>query len=247
MGKAYEHSNGSWGLCPETRDQAIKLKVHKYGGVITCEDCGKKSSRYVTTNNCTMCQRIKLELARHSYLYDEFVPYPENAPLPIRKVDWSKEVQEIIKLLTEGEVSFAQNPCKKYGHVGLLNSSRNCHFCHDLPSPLKQAVKEGKEWYIPAKFCKGCGFMAERHVKTSECKGCGYLPPSKGVHKSSEPDARETADSLMMRDNPDMIIDRKTAREFEFKVYRTGGECKRGHSGWRYVKTGNCIQCLRGV
>lgn len=60
-------------------------------------------------------------------------------------------------------------------------------------------------------------------------------------------DNRETADSVMMRECPDMVIDKATARDMGFKVYRTGNACKKGHSVWRYVSTGTCISCLRGL
>jgi len=52
--------------------------------------------------------------------------------------------------------------------------------------------------------------------------------------------------TIMMRDNPDMIITRNDAKLYGLKVYRTGKECKKGHKAFRYVTTGNCIDCIRG-
>lgn len=52
--------------------------------------------------------------------------------------------------------------------------------------------------------------------------------------------------TIMMRDNPDMIISKADAKLYELKVYREGTECKKGHKAFRYVTTGNCIDCIRG-
>ena len=52
--------------------------------------------------------------------------------------------------------------------------------------------------------------------------------------------------SDIMRTAPDLVLSRGEARLFGFSVYRTGEACRRGHRGWRYVSTGNCIDCLKG-
>lgn len=71
---------------------------------------------------------------------------------------------------------------------------------------------------------------------------CGYVP---GLKLNAE--QRElTPDAMLMRDYPDTVVSKDEARDMGFKVYRTGEYCKRGHNGWRYVSTGNCIECIKG-
>ena len=102
--------------------------------------------------------------------------------------------------------------------------------------------------------CKN-GHTGWRYNSTGNCIDCANkVPPVEGyvhaltVKATTTPahDARETADSIMMREEPDMVIDRATALEMGLKVYRTGNPCKSGHTGWRYAKGCACIQCLRG-
>ena len=127
--------------------------------------------------------------------------------------------------------------CNVAGHFGIMTVEGECYFCKqekNKPSPRKQAIADGKSWYIPINPCKSCGTHAERSVHNGQCKGC-----------DGELDQRETPDSLMMKASPDLVISRSDARDHGFKVFRTGKECRRGHNGYRYVSTGSCIECLR--
>jgi hypothetical protein len=51
----------------------------------------------------------------------------------------------------------------------------------------------------------------------------------------------------MMENAPDMIISREDARKLQLKVFRTGEPCRRGHRGFRWTSTGNCIPCAKGL
>jgi len=70
------------------------------------------------------------------------------------------------------------------------------------------------------------------NVNTNSCSGC------------KKDDDRLSASRIFAKDNPDFIMSRSDAKEFGFTLYRTGEYCKKGHNSWRYVSTGNCIQCL---
>lgn len=104
-------------------------------------------------------------------------------------------------------------------------------------SPRQLAIRAGHTHYVPLEPCKVCNTRSERSVQSGACKGC----------RPVKADARKTPDTLMMETAPDMIMDREMAGNLGMKVYRTGEPCTRGHRGFRYVSTGNCIDCLKGV
>lgn len=131
------------------------------------------------------------------------------------------------------------NPkCTKCGGLRLCRvDNGRCISCMVTQlSPRQRAIKDGKQWYIPTTPCDKCGLLVERNVTTGACSNC----ISKGV------DRRSTAESELMRAQPDAIITKKQAKTMGLKVYRTGKPCKNGHTGWRYVSTNSCIDCLRG-
>lgn len=128
--------------------------------------------------------------------------------------------------------------CRKCGGIHLCRvDNGKCVSCiMSALSPRKKAIIEGKQWYIPDTTCDKCGRLVERNVATGACSNC----ISKGV------DRRATAESELMRDQPDMILSKKQAKAMGLKVYRTGRPCKNGHTSWRYISTNSCIDCLRG-
>lgn len=128
--------------------------------------------------------------------------------------------------------------CPKCGGLRLSRiDNHKCVSCMMLEmSPRKKAIIEGKQWYIPDTPCDKCGLLVECNVTTGACSNC----ISKGV------DRRSTAESELMRSQPDAIITKKQAKSMGLKIYRTGKPCKNGHTSWRYVSTNSCIDCLRG-
>jgi hypothetical protein len=106
-------------------------------------------------------------------------------------------------------------------------------------SPRQQAISDGKAWYTPTEPCKRCGQIAERRVDNGTCRGCQE-------RRDKAPDQRRTPATVLMESSPDLIISRDDARTLGMPVFRTGEPCKHGHEGFRYVSTGNCIDCLRG-
>lgn len=47
----------------------------------------------------------------------------------------------------------------------------------------------------------------------------------------------------LMRDCPDIVLEKAAASALGFKVFRTGKQCPRHHKGFRYVSTGACLPC----
>lgn len=103
-------------------------------------------------------------------------------------------------------------------------------------SPRRLARRAGRRYYTPTEACPDCGQLAERDVGSNRCSGCA----------ATATDGRETETSRMMADCPDLVLGRADARALGLTVYRTGAACLNGHTGWRYVSTGGCIDCLRG-
>lgn len=130
------------------------------------------------------------------------------------------------------------DPCPKAGHYGIKTLENECYFCEEerkKPKPRQEAIKAGKTWYKPDAPCKHCNTLSERNVHTGACKGC------RPVKEKSTPE------SLMMKDHPDLIIQKDAAKRLGLKVYRTGDKCKYGHTGFRYVSTNGCIDCKKGL
>jgi hypothetical protein len=172
---------------------------------------------------------------------------------PMAKVAMRPDIEidpnEYAKMLELLEVSrsdegfkVSTEPCRVKAHYGLKQYGK-CYECTQdklKPSPRKQAILNGESWYKPDKVCPHCNTFGMRSVHNGACRGCT------GKNDNDTEDNRATDDSVMMRDNPNMLLSRADAEQYDMRVYRTGKPCKRGHTGWRYVSTGNCIDCLRG-
>lgn len=99
-----------------------------------------------------------------------------------------------------------------------------------VKSPRATARAAGYSSYIPDKECPHCHTKAERNVVTNACSGC-------------KTDARRSISQIYAEEHPDAIMDKETAKFFGLKLYRTGKPCNRGHNGWRYISTNNCVEC----
>jgi hypothetical protein len=141
----------------------------------------------------------------------------------------------------DAEFYVREECCSRCGAIGLRRAiDGKCHFCEmerTKLSPRQIALAAGKTWYTPTNACKRCNTLADRKVENGQCKQCFPV---------GEVDKRQTVDSQLMRETPDLVLSRDDARAMGFKVYRTGNACRKGHTGYRYVSTGNCIECLRG-
>ena len=130
---------------------------------------------------------------------------------------------------------YTHETCKKGPHLKTLAPSgrKVCTTCND---PRRgEAKRAGLKEYTPMHECKGCGAKAARSVYGNVCSVCG-----EGNMQ------RRSKTSLYMEDNPDAIVTKQEAVSLGIKAYRTGKPCRRGHTGWRYLATGACIQCKEG-
>ena len=106
-----------------------------------------------------------------------------------------------------------------------------------FPRSLEDALRLGVEYYYKDHMCvKGQGkHFVMPHIKTGKCVACAMSKKSK------------TPDQILMDDSPNMIIQRDVADMLNYKVYRTGEPCQKGHRGWRYVSSGGCLSCISGL
>lgn len=147
--------------------------------------------------------------------------------------------------------------CKACGqpHVGRYISNNECVNCAlrdaaevwklwkmgspDRPEPFPlssaQAVDAGVDYFYRESLCKGGKHFVQPHIKTGRCVVC-----------ESARRKQSSSATTIMREIPDMVISKESASVLGFDVFRTGGPCRRGHVGWRYVSNGGCIECMRG-
>lgn len=242
--KIYYFKDGTPSRYPTTRQEAIRVKSRQYNTGEPCPVCLQRHVRKTATDVCKTCQRLKLQLIGHIHhlkydpqwltrgetlVFNHTTKIYEDIPR-----DWEEEVMHAVKLLELGFVKATSEPCSIYGHVGLKDLDGNCYMCSTVVSPRQQAIANGETWYTPTVPCHNCNTCAPRRVSNGQCKGC--MP-------KKEPSDGDT--KFLVEKCPDMVIERGYARELGYKVYRTGKACRRGHTGYRYISTGNCYDCIQ--
>jgi len=206
--------------------------------------------KHTVNNRCVTCARVDAADFHRTAIAGK--PWPEGKPITDEmNIGWdASPIADFVghagnpdnAVKMGAPVWIRPDPCSRAGHIGVrLTDGGGCYFCkqeRDRPSPRQLALAAGETWYTPDQSCKYCGTLAPRRVDNGRCKGCS-------TNDTASSDGRQTETSQMMRDNPDMVISRSDARVLGMSVYRTGQPCKRGHTGWRYVSTSGCIECLR--
>lgn len=231
---------------PTTRDQAIEIKSLTYNDGEYCKDCGVRSTQYTKTGECKWCARMRTANL-HNLLADNGLVWTDengvrwgtpskdkNQIIPEDEYQETVQLAELVR--SDVNITTTNEPCKHVGHFGVkrLGSCYQCHLEKLKPSPRQAAIQAGETWYTPGIVCKKCGERALKNIHNGECKGC--KPPKQ---------SNDSAATMLMQLAPDMIVSRSESIEQGFTVYRTGKECINGHTGWRYVSTGNCIDCRK--
>lgn len=260
MTKQLYDSSGKPVALPDNIKDAKRYGYMHYDCGIECPVCRRNEGegllitrkRYVTNGKCVHCALCG---ALEFFTFADNIKYRTHAKqnAHLHGGDVVESIKEIESLLGDDawpksrdearergvELFISDNQCKKHGHIGLKNMSGRCYYCETARnnvSPRQQAVKAGKKWYLPDTPCNRCNTIVERRVDNGQCKGC---------KSNGDKDGRVTAESQLMKEQPDLIMSRDDAKMMGFKVYRTGTECHKGHGGYRYVSTGNCIDCLK--
>ncbi len=235
---------------PTTLDEAIEYKSKLYNDGEKCPSCNY-SIKYVKNSKCKYCCRkdavtfYNFHNGYNPVWTDEdgthySQPEAKATPLIITPEQWDEMTELSNVINAESGHSVTPEPCAAAGHVGAKRYGKclGCIKDKAKPTARQQAIMDGERWYTPDTICPRCDQIAQKRVDNGQCRGC--------TGNTGDTDRRETPDSAMMRNEPDMVISRQESIEYGFKVYRTGKPCKNNHTGWRYVSTNNCINCLRG-
>jgi len=254
MPGVYFHSDGTPTQHPTSRESAIKQRKKRYDDGHKCPDCLARGHncpiKYTANGRCVHCARLTaIELYNQAVTgrADEHMV----ATLPAALIEEAERgfhadpaaavAGSHCKTADEAErvgapVWIRLEACPRAGHPGVRTIDDRCWYCvqeRAAGSARQQAIAAGRAWYTPEEPCPHCGERAQRRVHDGRCAGC---------HEAG----REARTADMHTLPPDIVIGRADARAAGFTVYRTGRPCRRGHTGFRYVSTGNCIQCLRG-
>jgi hypothetical protein len=228
MKSFYKLSNGTIGPYPEGRPVAASEHSRLYTDLNSCENC--KSLTFITASGrCVACMRDQIVVA-YSLAFGHDVPI---------NVEPSTETIEAVELIKSDQgFELGRQVCRGYGHVKLTNNKHpRCYFCETQTDKKKQAVLYDDIYYLTRSKCSGCDNVTMRNTVDSSCVNCGYLPGSNNTQINEN--------TQMMANNPDMLVSLDEAKMTGLTVYRTGKYCKRGHNAWRYVSTGNCVECLK--
>lgn len=230
---------------PWSREDALKNGYTRWMDRDGCPRCkaegrgdGKKA-RYLKDDSCCFCMGVDAYALWPLWLQGE-PSRPElwattpDAALALG-IDWYYGSPSHHVLCTNGphfrKTSIATGRCVEC-------EKDAAHFRSLTKGPRAIARAAGDRYYTPTEACPSCGTLADRHVVTNGCSGCRSA--TKAV------DARRTPSQMFAEENPDFILTREGAKALGFTLFRTGEPCRRGHAGWRYVSTGNCLECLRG-
>lgn len=99
---------------------------------------------------------------------------------------------------------------------------------------FQYARATGAKWYYSYHHCGAGHERPRRRVSDDSCLECSPLG-------SQAADLEKTIPELY----PNGIISRDDARSIGLVWFRTGQPCEGGHTGWRYVSSGVCCQCVK--
>lgn len=235
----FQNEAGKYSKYPYDREDARKSNYFLYTAAEPCDRHDHPSFlRYVETDDCHMCRKLaavdlRAVLAGSGGVEGDSIRIGGRFP-SVRKYD-PVELAEWLEILSRPGVKATGEPCKRKGHPGLVDDRGRCVLCAEerLGSPRQLAIAAGESWYDPGKPCPRCGGSCRRRVANgrTECDERGGRPRG------------ETPEAVLMRQSPDMTLERAAARSMSLKVFRTGKACRKGHAGWRYVSSGECLDC----
>lgn len=243
----HDSVSGNNSMLPWGREAALENGYTRYMDRDGCPRCAKEKnysgpvSRYLRDDSCTFCAAI--DFGETVWLW--------RLGAPGRPEPWVTSLEDAKQ---QGVDWYYLNPvhselCPNGPHLRKTSTiNGRCLLCEDdaayfrslRKGPRAIARAAGAKYYMPKEPCAVCGKLAERHVVTNGCSGC-HLEPSK---IKAAVDGRQSPSQVFARENPEFVISRDVARGMGFTLFRTGEPCRRGHKGWRYVSTGNCIDCL---
>lgn len=225
-----------WSNCPWGKEEAIKLGYTKYADINGCDKCTSPGYkiRFVDGDQCVGCLTKDIE---------DLWPLWQQG-MPSRPEPWCTSPDMAAEMGLSWYYDSPNRPrlCENRPHLRKTHiHTERCVECEDEVKKLKALARGpranarslGYLTYIPINPCPNCGQIAERNVSTNACYGC------------KKDDSRQSASRIFARDNPELIMTKDEAKSVGLTLYRTGEHCKNGHASWRYVSTGNCLECIK--
>lgn len=169
----------------------------------------------------------------------------------LSNVPWSKDeavANGYFRFMTESKCeSCGADPCGRYveNDQCVQCATKDLKYTWNLwlmgspdrPDPFPrnkdQAIQMGVSYYWREIPCKNGPHFVQPDIKTGKCRVCNNI--------------KNSPETILMRENPDMILDKHSAELLDLSVFRTGHPCKHGHKAWRYVSSGACVECVRGL
>lgn len=228
-GKIRDLQHPKYGLVqsyhPKTREEAIAENVAKFWPMEPCPIHGDDSVVFVKSGIRACCAHHNAATDWDAAVKAGEPTGPGEASAQGKDYYWTWNVHELC------------------GHSGKSKLNGSCYACAEEREKRKSnsarqiAINAGETWYIPepGDTCPR-GHVAKRRVSNGACHQC-------------EQDAliKNNRAPMIHEMYPNMIIKRADARDLGFSMYRTGEPCGAGHTGWRYVSTGNCLECRKGM
>lgn len=215
--EAIDYYNGNT-TDPKTHESAVAQGAEFYIVPDPCERAGHLGIRNVDDNMCAFCAKEKDQrLARSA---------PRNAARDAGLM-WYDPIEPCEECGVQAPRRVNNNSCRNCEDISRTGARRQ------RSAARKAARAAGNMWYTPEAPCDVCGVLAPRRVNNNSCQNC----------EQEARTGRQRPDHGLPRD---IILSRGDARILGLKVYRTGKACKNGHTGFRYVSTGNCVDCMRG-
>lgn len=160
-----------------------------------------------------------------------------------------------------GYVLYLGGPCGKDHPGWRYCSTGRCYYCvHAKEDDGKgysfdEALAAGRARYYSFERLP-CNHFGWRRTLDGGCEECARprphagRPPSKvpKEEKSMREPKRNRGNAAESRryaeENPDAVLTRDDAHALGMNLFRTGRECINGHSGWRRVDSGACVECI---
>jgi hypothetical protein len=256
----YAHPiTGKLSPVPWDKDVALALKVGRYMIDEKCPECKcEPIARYVDSNECVQCADTQ---SREDWrLWQQGIPgRPDPFPTTMSEAVKFKVDYHYVPRLCKGGHHFIKKHIKTGKCVMCIDNNKrvksdtatnrfmkeNC----DLIIDKDTAASMGLVVFKTGAPCRK-GHIGWRYVNGGACLSCmrpgSYPLPSVPVltnGSGNKTDARRSISHIYAEEHPNSIMDKETAKFFGLKLYRTGKPCNRGHRGWRYVSTNNCVDC----
>lgn len=255
----YAHPvSGELSPVPWDKHEALSLNVGRYMSDEKCHECKRHPiARYVDSNECVQCADTQ---SREDWrLWQQGIPGRPN-PFPTtlsEAVRFGVDYYYVPRLCKRGH-HFIKKHIKTGKCVMCTDNSKRTksdtatnRFMKDNPDLIvtkDAAAAMGLTVFKTGVPCRR-GHIGWRYVNGGACLSCmrpgSYPLPSVPMPKGSirKTDARRSISQIYAEEHPDEIMDKETAKFFGLKLYRTGKPCNRGHKGWRYISTNNCVDC----